>query len=65
MSDIYVERKDDGTYVTTQKKQVIAKGGTQAETVARARRKEPDDSVLAERVRNTKGGSRDKWRRVY
>jgi len=65
MSDVYVERQDDGTYVAIQNKRVIARGRTQAATVARARRKEPADPVLAERVRNTKGGSRDKWRRVY
>jgi hypothetical protein len=65
MSNIYVEREEDGTYVATQNKRVIAKGDTQAQAVARARRKEPDDPVLAERVRDTKRGSRDKWRRVY
>jgi hypothetical protein len=65
MSNIYVEREDDGTYKATQNKKVIARGGTQAETVKAARRKKPDDPVLAERVRNTKDGSRDKWHRVY
>lgn len=65
MSNIYVERKSDGTYAATQNKKVIAKGGTQAETVEAARRKKPDDPVLAERVRDTKNGSRDKWHRVY
>ncbi|HKV77684.1 MAG TPA: DUF5678 domain-containing protein [Candidatus Sulfotelmatobacter sp.] len=65
MSNIYVEREEDGTYVATQNNRVIASGDTQAQAVARARRKEPDDPVLAERVRDTKRGSRDKWRRVY
>jgi hypothetical protein len=65
MSNIYVEREPDETYVAIQKKQVIARGRTQAEAAARAHRQEPDDPVLAERVRDTKGGSRDKWRRVY
>jgi hypothetical protein len=65
MSNIYVEREEDGTYVATQNKRVIASGDTQAQAVARARRKEPDGPVLAERVRDTKRGSRDKWRRVY
>jgi hypothetical protein len=64
MSNIFVEREDDG-YVARQNKRVIAKGDTQAETIARARRAEPDDPVLAERVRDTTRGSRDKWRRVY
>lgn len=65
MSNIYVEREEDGTYVATQNKRMIASGATQAQAIARARRKEPDDPVLAERVRDTKVGSRDKWRRVY
>ena len=65
MSNIYVEREEDGTYVATQNNRVIASGDTQAQAVTRARRKEPDDPVLAERVRDTKRGSRDKWRRVY
>jgi hypothetical protein len=65
MSDIFVEQKNDGTYVATQNKRVIAKGETQAQAITRARRVEPNDPVLAERVRNTKRGSRDKWRRAY
>ncbi len=65
MSNIYVEREEDGTYVATQKKREVASGDTQAQTVARAHRKKPNDPVLAERVRDTKRGSRDKWRRVY
>ena len=31
MSNVFVERKDDGTYVATQDKKVIARGDTQAE----------------------------------
>jgi hypothetical protein len=65
VSNIYVEREGDRKYVATQNKRTIATGSTQGETVARARRREPDDPVLAERVRDTKRGSRDKWRRVY
>ena len=65
MSNIYVEREDDLTYVAIQNKQVIAKGRTQAAAGATAHRKRPDDPVLAERVRDTKRGSRDKWRRLY
>jgi hypothetical protein len=65
MSNIYVEREEGGGYVATQSKRQIASGDTQAQAVARARRKRPDAPVLAERVRDTKLGSRDKWRRVY
>jgi hypothetical protein len=65
MSNIYVEREDDGTYAARQNKRVIAQGETQRETIDRARRVEPDDPVLAERVRDTRVGGRDKWRRAY
>jgi hypothetical protein len=65
MSDVFVERKDDGTYVAYQNKRVIARGSTQAETAEKAHRNAPGDPVFVERVRDTKGGSRDKWRRVY
>jgi len=65
MSNVFVERKDDGTYVATQNRQVIAKGSTQAEAAEHAHRKALGCPVFVERVRDTKGGSRDKWRRVY
>ena len=65
MSNIYVEREDNGAYVAIQNKRVITKGDTQEEAAARAHRQKPNDPVLAERVRITKGGSRDKWRRIY
>lgn len=65
MSNIYVERENDRTYVATQNKRAIATGNTQAQTAARARRKRPDAPILGERVRDTKSGSRDKWRRLY
>jgi len=65
MSNIYVEVEDDGTYVATQNHRTVATGNTQRQTIDRARRTKPDDPVLAERVRDTKTGGRDKWRRVY
>ncbi len=65
MSDIFVERRGDGEYVARQGGRVIARGETQEEAALRARRIRPDDSILAERIRDTKRGVRDKWRRVY
>jgi hypothetical protein len=65
MSNIYVEQQKDGTYKATQNRQIIAEGDTQRKTIDRARRVEPDDPVLAERVRDTNVGGRDQWRRVY
>ena len=65
MSDILVEQQKDGSYEATQNHRVIARGNTQRQTIDRARRVNPDDPVLAERVRDTEAGKRDKWRRVY
>lgn len=65
MSNIYVEREENGKYVALQNKKVIATGDTQAQTAAKAHAKRPDDPVLAERVRDTNVGSRDKWRRIH
>jgi hypothetical protein len=65
MSNIFVEQQEDGTYEATQNHRIIAKGNTQRRTIDRARRVKPDDPVLAERVRDTEAGGRDKWRRVY
>jgi hypothetical protein len=56
MSNIFIEREEDN-YVAFQSKKVIAEGGTQMEAAKRTRRKKPDDPILAERVRNTEGGS--------
>ena len=64
MSNIYIEQEEDG-YVAYQNKTVIAEGTTQMQAAKRARRESPDDPILAERVRNTGAGSRDKWRRMY
>jgi hypothetical protein len=65
MSNIFIEQQEDGTYEATQNHRVIAKGNTQRQTIDRARRAKPDDLALAERVRDTEAGGRDKWRRVY
>lgn len=65
VANIYIEQQPDGTYAATQKGRVIAEGDTQRQTIDRARREEPDDPCLAERVRTTDVGGRDKWRRVY
>ena len=64
VSNIYVEQEDDG-YVAYQNKKEIARGDTQQEAAKRAHRISPDDPILAERVRMTNAGSRDKWRRLY
>jgi hypothetical protein len=65
MSDIFVEREDDGTYRAIQNKKTIATGATQEETALKAHKLKPNDPILAERVRKTPEGSPDKWRRMY
>jgi len=65
MSNIYLERKKDGTYAATQKGRTIAIGDTQAEAGSRAHTRKPSDPILAERVRDTDAGHRDKWRRFF
>jgi ferredoxin len=64
VSNVYIEQEDDG-YVAYQNKKIVAEGDTQMQAAKRARRECPDDPILAERVRNTGAGSRDKWRRIY
>lgn len=64
MSNVYVEREDE-EYVAIQNKRIIARDSTQAGAAGKAHRKRPDDPILAERVRDTKVGSRDQWRRIY
>jgi hypothetical protein len=61
--DIFVEQQKDGSYKATQKGRTIASGDTQGETIDRAERKQPNATILVERVRNTKTGGRDKWRK--
>jgi hypothetical protein len=65
MSNIFVERKKDKTYVATQNGRTIATGKTQAEAGSRAHKKKPGDPILAERIHRTDVGKPDKWRRFY
>jgi hypothetical protein len=61
----YIEQRQDKTYKAIQNQQIIATGDTQREAIDGARKKKPNDVVLAERVRDTDAGGRDQWRRVY
>lgn len=65
MPNIYIEQQPDASFEANRKGKVVALGDTQKQANDRARRAYPDDPRLAERVRNTEGGSRDKWRRIY
>ena len=61
MAEIFVERRGDD-YVALLNGRTIARGRTQAEAEARARRKYPEAAIKLERVRKTKAGKPDKWR---
>jgi hypothetical protein len=61
---LYVERRPDGDYAVRRANAQRASAvlSTQAEAIARARQLNPETAPLVERVRNTGGGKRDKWR---
>jgi hypothetical protein len=65
MGKIFIEQKDDGRYKALKNKQVIATGNTQASTIEKVHRTNPDDSIEAERVKHTNKGKPDQWRHVY
>ena len=65
MVDILVSRKDDGSYVATQGRKVVATGSTQGQAADKAHSNKPDDPVLGQRERNTEYGKRDQWRRIH
>ena len=66
MSNVFIEYdpdKDD--YKAIQNKRVIARGPTQLETGETAHDLRPNDTILAERQRQTDEGDPDKWRRMF
>jgi Uncharacterized protein conserved in bacteria (DUF2188) len=60
----YVERTEDGDYSVRKggAKRASALESTQAKAIKRAKAIDSDAPIHVERVRNTKRGSRDKWR---
>jgi hypothetical protein len=63
---LFVERRRDGEYnlLRGSDKNVVGRFDAQKEAIDAGRRIASDHSVLVERVRNTTGGKRDKWRSV-
>jgi hypothetical protein len=63
--DLFVERRPQGDFAvrraTSERASVVAT--TQAKAIAKARKLEPDATVLVERVRHTSVGKPDKWRK--
>ena len=65
LNPIFVERRSDGGYTVRRlgTGRAIYVGSTQREAIERARELAPDRVPLVERVRDTDGGRRDRWRR--
>jgi hypothetical protein len=63
---LYIERREQGDYAVRKpgSERASAILPTQAEAIERAREINSDAAVHVERVRNTKIGSRDKWRKL-
>lgn len=63
--ELYVEQREEGDYAIRRAGSKKASGvePTQAKAIERAAEIDPDAAIHVERVRNTKRGSRDKWRR--
>ena len=64
-NNLYVERRPEGDYAVRKPNsgRASAVAPTQAEAIGRARQLNPAAAVHVERVRNTSGGSPDKWRK--
>jgi DNA-binding transcriptional regulator YdaS (Cro superfamily) len=62
---IFVERRPDGDYAVRRggAERASAIESTQKAAIERARELEPGIAPHVERVRDTAGGSRDKWRK--
>lgn len=62
---LFIERRPEGDYAIRRpgSEKASAVEATQAEAIERAKEIKPDAAILVERVRNTSGGSRDKWRK--
>lgn len=63
--EVFIEKREEGGYAVRRpgSEKASAVLPTQAKAVKRAREMHPDAAVLVERVRDTKVGGRDKWRR--
>ena len=64
-NEIFVERRPQGDYAVRRgdSERASAVEPTQAEAIERARELNPGVSPHVERVRDTKVGGRDKWRK--
>jgi len=63
---LFIERREEeGDYAIRRPDadRISGHEATQAEAIERAREIDPNAAILVERVRNTDGGHRDKWRK--
>jgi Uncharacterized protein conserved in bacteria (DUF2188) len=63
---VYIERREQGDFAVRKpgSERASAVLPTQAEAIERAREMYPDAAVHVERVRDTRLGGRDRWRKV-
>ena len=63
--EFYIERRSQGDYAVRRGGSERASGTapTQKEAIEKAERLDPKAAILVERVRDTKFGGRDKWRK--
>jgi hypothetical protein len=63
--ELYIERRPQGDYAVRRggSERASAVAPTQQKAIEKAERLDPKAAVLVERVRDTKIGSRDKWRK--
>lgn len=63
--EIFVERREQGDYAVRKANsdRASAVSPTQEGAIKRAGQIDPEAAILAERVRDTKRGRRDKWRK--
>jgi hypothetical protein len=62
---LFIEQNDNGDYAIRRPGGQRASGieSRQGDAIERAREIEPNGTILVERVRNTKVGGRDQWRK--
>jgi hypothetical protein len=66
VTKVFIERREDELDYAIRKpgsQRASGIGSTQLEAAEEAQEMFPDATIMLERVRNTKNGSRDKWRK--
>jgi hypothetical protein len=63
--ELFISRTPDGDYAIRKPgaDRASAKEPTQKDAIDRAKDLNPDAAILVQRVRDTKNGDRDKWRK--